>query len=108
MQRLERCKRDLSDPAHMARHVGDNAFSWGFNDLTHFSRIFKQRLGASPREWREHPTPESAFRSGLLAVTLAPTLRAVTRPNRPPWAATPPVKTSFRSATNKRSGVLWL
>jgi AraC-like DNA-binding protein len=52
-QRLERCKRDLSDPAHAARHIGDIAFAWGFNDLAHFSRIFKQRFGASPREWRE-------------------------------------------------------
>jgi AraC-like DNA-binding protein len=56
LQRLERCKRDLSDPAHAARHVSDIAFAWGFNDLAHFSRIFKQRFGASPREWREHPT----------------------------------------------------
>jgi len=53
-QRLERCKRDLSDPAQVARHVGDIAFAWGFNDLAHFSRIFKQRFGVSPREWREH------------------------------------------------------
>ncbi len=52
-QRLERCKRDLSDPAQIARHVGDIAFAWGFNDLAHFSRIFRQRFGASPREWRE-------------------------------------------------------
>jgi AraC-like DNA-binding protein len=57
MQRLERCKRDLADPAHAARHVSDIAFAWGFNDLAHFSRIFKQRFGVAPREWREHPTP---------------------------------------------------
>jgi AraC-like DNA-binding protein len=56
MQRLERCKRDLADPAYAARHVGDIAFAWGFNDLAHFSRIFKQRFGASPREWREQAT----------------------------------------------------
>src|SRR5882757_2225065 len=56
VQRLERCRRDLSDPAHAARHISDIAFAWGFNDLAHFSRIFKQRFGASPREWREHPT----------------------------------------------------
>ena len=56
LQRLDRCRRDLSDPAQAARHVGDIAFAWGFNDLAHFSRIFKQRFGASPREWREHPT----------------------------------------------------
>jgi AraC-like DNA-binding protein len=52
-QRLERCARDLSDPAQAARHVGDIAFAWGFNDLAHFSRVFKQRFGAAPREWRE-------------------------------------------------------
>jgi AraC-like DNA-binding protein len=52
-QRLDGCKRDLADPAQAARHVSDIAFAWGFNDLAHFSRIFKQRFGASPREWRE-------------------------------------------------------
>ena len=54
-QRLERCKRDLADPACQARHIGEIAFAWGFNDLAHFSRIFKQRFGVSPREWREQP-----------------------------------------------------
>jgi AraC-like DNA-binding protein len=52
-QRLERCKRDLADPAQAARLVGDIAFAWGFNDLAHFSRIFRQHFGASPREWRD-------------------------------------------------------
>ncbi|WP_065754989.1 helix-turn-helix domain-containing protein [Bradyrhizobium paxllaeri] len=54
-QRLERCKRDLADPACQARHIGEIAFAWGFNDLAHFSRIFRQRFGVSPREWREQP-----------------------------------------------------
>jgi AraC-like DNA-binding protein len=53
LQRLERCKRELSDPAHAARHISDIALAWGFNDLAHFSRVFKQRFGASPRQWRE-------------------------------------------------------
>jgi AraC-like DNA-binding protein len=52
-QRLDRCRRDLADPALAARHIGDIAFAWGFNDLAHFSRIFRQKFGASPREWRE-------------------------------------------------------
>lgn len=56
-QRLERCKRDLSDQAQAARHISDIAFAWGFNDLAHFSRIFKQRYGVSPREWRERAAP---------------------------------------------------
>src|SRR5260221_6192291 len=50
VQRLERCRRDLSDPAHAARHISDIAFAWGFTDLAHFSRIFKHRVVASPRE----------------------------------------------------------
>jgi AraC-like DNA-binding protein len=52
-QRLEHSKRDLVDPAYAGRHVSDIAFAWGFNDLAHFSRVFKQRFGASPRGWRE-------------------------------------------------------
>jgi AraC-like DNA-binding protein len=51
-QRLEGCRRDLSDPAQAARHIGDIAYAWGFNDLAHFSRTFKEKFGISPREWR--------------------------------------------------------
>jgi AraC-like DNA-binding protein len=51
-RRLERCKRDLHDPAQVRRHAGEIAFAWGFNDLAHFSRAFKERYGVSPREWR--------------------------------------------------------
>jgi AraC-like DNA-binding protein len=53
-QRLDKCKRDLSDPSNAARHVGDIAYAWGFKDLAHFSRTFKERFGVSPREWRDH------------------------------------------------------
>jgi AraC-like DNA-binding protein len=54
VQRLDKCKRDLSDPSNAARHVGDIAYAWGFKDLAHFSRTFKERFGVSPREWRDH------------------------------------------------------
>jgi len=47
VQRLERCRRDLSDPAHAARHISDIAFAWGFNDLAHFSRSSSR--GSAPR-----------------------------------------------------------
>jgi AraC-like DNA-binding protein len=53
-QRLDNCKCDLSDPAHATMRVGDIAFAWGFSDLGHFSRTFKERFGVSPREWRAH------------------------------------------------------
>jgi len=56
MQRLERCRRDLADPAYAARHVGDIAFAWGLTTSAHFSRIFKQRFGARRAIWRERAT----------------------------------------------------
>jgi AraC-like DNA-binding protein len=51
-QRLDACRRELSDP-HMAhRNISEIAFGWGFNDATHFGRIFKGQFGVTPREWR--------------------------------------------------------
>lgn len=50
--RLEGCERDLADPRQAKRSVSDIAYSWGFNDVTHFSRVFRERAGMSPRDWR--------------------------------------------------------
>jgi len=33
--------------------VSEVAFSWGFNDATHFSRSFKEQFGLSPRDWKQ-------------------------------------------------------
>lgn len=52
-ERLERCKVDLASVQLRARQISEIAFYWGFNDLTHFSRAFKQRYGMSPREYRQ-------------------------------------------------------
>ena len=51
-RRLERCREDLLDPACIALSVSDIALRWGFNDLSHFSRVFRTRFGVSPRECR--------------------------------------------------------
>lgn len=51
-RRLEKCERDLADPRHGGRTIGEIAYSWGFNDLTHFSRTFKARYGRSPKDYR--------------------------------------------------------
>lgn len=51
-RRLERCRRSLAAPAQAHLQIGEIAFLWGFNDLAHFSRAFKQRFGLSPRAWR--------------------------------------------------------
>lgn len=51
-RRLEKCRRDLSTPAGAGTQITEVAFRWGFNDLSHFSRSFKQRYGLSPRDFR--------------------------------------------------------
>ncbi|MFM0257235.1 helix-turn-helix domain-containing protein [Paraburkholderia sediminicola] len=52
-RRLEKCARDLADRGLISRSIGDIAFSWGFNNLTHFSQAFKTMFGLSPREYRK-------------------------------------------------------
>lgn len=58
-RRLERCGMDLRSPVHMMRRVSDIAYDWGFNDLSHFNRAFRDFYGCSPSEWRESAWPES-------------------------------------------------
>ena len=56
-QRLEHCRRDLSSPSHAHRHIGEIAFAWGFGDLSHFGRVFREHFGMSPRDWRQTQLP---------------------------------------------------
>ncbi len=51
-ERLERCRCELATPSLRARSVGEIAYGWGFNDLAHFSRSFRERFGQSPRSLR--------------------------------------------------------
>jgi len=51
-ERLERCREALVDPAHADRSVTEIAFLWGFNNSSHFSKIFKDRFGMPPGQWR--------------------------------------------------------
>jgi len=52
LQRLEACRRSLErgDPNGMS--VTDIAFGWGFNDSSHFNRLFKAAYGVTPKAWR--------------------------------------------------------
>lgn len=52
-QRLERCRVDLADPATPSRPITDIAFSWGFQELSHFSRRFSEKYGKSPSQYRK-------------------------------------------------------
>lgn len=52
-RRLERCGAELSNPLNTGARISELAFAWGFNDLSHFSRVFREFYGVSPKEWRE-------------------------------------------------------
>lgn len=51
-RRLERCKDELVNADRQPRSLTDLALSWGFSNLSHFSRAFKQEFGVSPRNFR--------------------------------------------------------
>jgi AraC-like DNA-binding protein len=51
-RRLERCRRDLADPALAARPVGAIAARWGFTSAADFSRTFRAAHGLPPAEYR--------------------------------------------------------
>jgi AraC-like DNA-binding protein len=50
-RRLECCRAELAK-SRGARSVKEVAFRWGFNDATHFGRIFKAHYGRSPGSFR--------------------------------------------------------
>jgi AraC family transcriptional activator of tynA and feaB len=58
-RRLENCRKDILNPAYAGHRLSDIAFRWGFNDTAHFSRVFKQQFGCSPREFRQQSTAGS-------------------------------------------------
>lgn len=51
-RRLDGAAADLKDPTLLDREIGTIAFDWGFSDLSHFTKRFKQRFGCRPRDWR--------------------------------------------------------
>jgi AraC-like DNA-binding protein len=51
-RRMERCRRDLSDPAMESRPVAAIAARWGFSSAADFSRAFRAAHGMPPAEYR--------------------------------------------------------
>ena len=60
--RLDRCRRDLHDPAFADQSIVAIASRWGLPNAQHFSRLFRASYGCSPREYRR-----SAGLDGALA-----------------------------------------
>lgn len=52
-RRLERCRQELTSPAHRKLSVSEICFRWGFNDAAHFSRSFRAKFDMTPRECRK-------------------------------------------------------
>ena len=52
LRRLEQCRQDLADPAQERLSITHIAFRWGFNDVAHFSRSFRETYQQSPRDLR--------------------------------------------------------
>lgn len=48
-RRLVKAHQDICGVSQTGLAVSDIAMKWGFNDLSHFSRAFKRKFGASPR-----------------------------------------------------------
>lgn len=64
-ERLARCRRDLLDPALAGDSITAIGTRWGFASLSHFSRVFRDTYGASPREYRRRARAETP-RASLL------------------------------------------
>jgi AraC-like DNA-binding protein len=56
-RRLERCRRDLADPALRHVSVQQVVAHWGFADGNHFSRAFKAAYGIPPTAYRRSVLP---------------------------------------------------
>ena len=51
-RRLEECGRQLADSLWQQRTITEIAFGWGFNNATHFARVFRNHYGTNPRGYR--------------------------------------------------------
>ncbi len=52
-RRLHRTWVDLANPAEAHQSVSEIAYRCGFSDAAHFSRVFRERYGLSPRGFRQ-------------------------------------------------------
>ena len=51
-RRLDRCRRDLADPALAGETVASIAYGWGFRNPRHFSRVYRAAYGCAPSDGR--------------------------------------------------------
>ncbi|MBA2124968.1 AraC family transcriptional regulator [Hyphomicrobium methylovorum] len=51
-RRIAKCQATLADKTQAHRQISDIAYSWGFDDPSHFGRLFKDATGMTPRSYR--------------------------------------------------------
>ena len=75
--RLDRCRRDLVDPALADQTILEIASRWGLTGPQHFSRLFRATYGCSPSDYRRgaggspHPAlPGAHGGAGLAGVSV--------------------------------------
>jgi AraC-like DNA-binding protein len=62
-QRLQASIRELRDGAAEARPITEIALSWGFSNLSHFSRVFREHCGMSASVFRQQCGQETPWTS---------------------------------------------
>jgi len=89
-RRLERCRMALDETVHAHRSIGEIAFNWGFSDLSHFGRRFKQRYGMTPTDYRSQKTRHRDDPETTQSCLQLPDMRARSKPEPPQAQARKP------------------
>jgi AraC-like DNA-binding protein len=55
-RRLDACRRAFDDRASGQRSITDVALGFGFQNMAHFSRVFRAHLGMAPSDYRRGAT----------------------------------------------------
>jgi AraC-like DNA-binding protein len=76
-RRLEECANRLADPRWRGHSITEIAFSWGFNSAPHFTRSFRERFDASPRDYRQRELQAAGLPGHARASGRGDTLTAV-------------------------------
>ena len=51
-RRLQACRKTFDERSQAHRSITDVAFSFGFSNMAHFSRVFRSHLGMAPSDYR--------------------------------------------------------
>ena len=71
----DRVRDALTAPATIDVPIGVLAQQHGFVSASHFSRIFREEFGTTPRQWRNNTTPRSDETQGESRLDLSQQIR---------------------------------